>query len=165
MERLLKSADETSNPLCFIVIIPRWSERESWNTLNQSKWCIKTVHLSQSDHGFCEGAQHLRDHTRRYRQSNHDTSIFFLQSKRGAEKWIVNDSKLDRLCAAFRPMNAQSHLVVEKKKRKREEDTTVSNVVVSSSSLVGLVKKKKNSNISPGGEKKKKHKKKKKRCR
>ncbi len=55
MEKLLDIADKTSNALCFVVIIPQWTERESWNKLSKSKWCVKVVHLSQSDHGFCEG--------------------------------------------------------------------------------------------------------------
>ena len=73
------------------------------------------------------GAQQLRDQTRRYRHSNHDTSIFFLQSERGVEKYAVSDSKVDRLRAAFRPMHARSHLVgtvtsSEKKKKRKCDD-------------------------------------------
>lgn len=119
IESLLRVADENTKPMSFVVIVPKWTERESWTRLSDSKWCAQAITLEQKDHGFCEGAQQLRDHTRRYRQSNHNTSVFFLQSERGARKWPVTDAKIERLRLSFRPMRAASHLSAEGEKKKK----------------------------------------------
>ena len=105
MEHLL-SVSNGKEPLSFIVIIPYWPEKPCWKGLEGSAACRKVLHLKREDHGYTEGGQHYRP--ARYRLSNHDTSVFFLQNDEGAKRWPCTSAKEAKLRQAFRPLhNAQ----------------------------------------------------------
>lgn len=101
MEGLLRAAEERGLPLCFVVVIPRWEDKACWQELRGSTFQKAVLDLPQAEHGFCEGGQHHR--LRRYRQANHDSTVFVLQSAKGALQWPASRAKLRRLAAAFRP--------------------------------------------------------------
>ena len=98
MGKLLAGSNE---PLSFIVIIPYWPEKKCWKELGGAPTCRKVLHLTKEGHGYTEGAQHYREN--RYRISNHDTSIFFLQNKEGFKKWPATAANEKRLRRAFHP--------------------------------------------------------------
>lgn len=100
MDHLLQ---KTTQPLGFIVIIPHWPEKQCWKDLEGSRWCRHILHLAREDHGYTEGGQHYRE--QRYRLSNHDTSVFFLQNAEGMAKWPTTEAKIEKLRHAFRPLH------------------------------------------------------------
>lgn len=99
METLLRAAEASREPLCFVVIIPTWSEKACWKALKGSRFCRATLELPQAEHGYCQGGQHYR--RKRHQQANHDSSVFFLQSSAAAQVWPTTPAKLCRLRAAF----------------------------------------------------------------
>ena len=102
MESLLRLADdETQSSLMFIVIIPAWKDRECWQRLDASPWCSHTLTLPAREHGYYQGSQHLKKKT--FKQSNSDSSIFFLQSMQCAKLSPVTTRQTSKLKQAFRP--------------------------------------------------------------
>jgi hypothetical protein len=96
MNRALQSCEE---PLMFVVFVPTWKDTPGWNLLNESTFLSKHLSLTQSSHYYCEGTQHRRKD--RYRVASFDTSVFILQNKEAASKWMVEGSHVDDLKAAF----------------------------------------------------------------
>lgn len=87
--RELKVANQEGRNLTFVVVVPTASEdttvsvkhsaNDSFQRMVTSPYCKKQIMLSARAHGYIEGAQHLRP--TRYKESNYDTSVIFLQSK------------------------------------------------------------------------------------
>ena len=84
----LKKADRLGTRLTFVVVVPtagsgkdrvvQKAALDSFKQMTDSPWCRKHIKLSAREHGYIEGAQHLR--TTKYKQSSYDTSVILLQS-------------------------------------------------------------------------------------
>jgi phosphorylated CTD-interacting factor 1 len=110
IEYNLTLADQTSSCLTFVVIIPTASTSEDVRTAKRfatksfqrmlgSAACRLHISLAARDHGYIEGAQHLRP--TRYKESNFDTSVILLQSS-AARKENIDENNLEkRLRSAF----------------------------------------------------------------
>ncbi|KAF1335638.1 Phosphorylated ctd interacting factor 1, ww domain, partial [Globisporangium splendens] len=96
MTALLDAAD---GPLAFIIIIPAWNETQGWQQLNKSRYNQKHVLISQKDHGYCEGKQHIRK--TRWRIASFDTSVFFWQNSKAMSKWKITQEAIGDLKAGF----------------------------------------------------------------
>lgn len=119
----LAKADRLSSSLTFVVIVPtagagkdgvvQKAAAESFNRMLNSVYCRLHMTLSARDHGYIEGAQHLR--TTRYKQSSYDTSVIVLQSSLARRK----DANLDTVSIKNQiKMSFASQHEVELKKRK-----------------------------------------------
>merc|ERR1719321_2450365 len=81
----------------------------AWEKLKNHPMLRSQVLLSDRDHGFLDGSQHMRKD--RNRQAQHSTSIFFLQNEAGMKKWPVSKNLVGALKAAFAkgvPTDAQA---------------------------------------------------------
>ena len=90
----LDAADEKKRALSFVIIVPACDDADaaggdvpvarqfaaaSFNAMLQSEYQSHHILLSSGDHGYVEGAQHLRP--TRFKTSMYDTSVVLLQSK------------------------------------------------------------------------------------
>lgn len=101
MEELLQS---TNKALGFVVIIPAWEDRPGWARLHRCPYMRHHIKVAAKQHGYTEGAQHLR--RTRFRISTCDTSIFFLFNQKAIKKWPITVSMEKSLCHAFRSQHA-----------------------------------------------------------
>jgi phosphorylated CTD-interacting factor 1 len=108
MERRLDRANEKQLNLTYVVVVPTAASKSSSvakefaNESFQLFLQLSYHHfiLESRDHGFVEGAQHLKP--TRYKQSSYDTSIFILNSK-AASKNMSDISQLEtNIREAFR---------------------------------------------------------------
>ena len=92
----LEVADEKKRALSFVIIVPACDDAAdaaggdvpvarqfaavSFNAMLQSEYQSHHILLGSGDHGYVEGAQHLRP--TRFKTSMYDTSVILLQSKR-----------------------------------------------------------------------------------
>jgi phosphorylated CTD-interacting factor 1 len=85
-----KLLDGSKEPMSFVIIVPGWTECESWGLIDNSKYKTRDMELlAKDDHGFCDGASHQRRD--RYRDSCFDTAVFFLQNAQGKKSYPVTD--------------------------------------------------------------------------
>jgi phosphorylated CTD-interacting factor 1 len=99
MQVLLAAADGregVGGALTFVVIIPYWPDKPCWQALERSTSCSVHLRLPQAEHGFLEGGQHYRPQL--WRRANHDTSVFFLQSRSALRP---SHASLEALRSAF----------------------------------------------------------------
>ena len=90
----LEAADEKKRALSFVIIVPACDDADatsrdapvarqfaaaSFNAMLQSEYQSHHILLGSGDHGYVEGAQHLRP--TRFKTSMYDTSVILLQSK------------------------------------------------------------------------------------
>lgn len=66
---------------------------------HRSRWIRGGFHISAADHGFCDGAQHIREDM--MRPSSFDTAVVFLQNNSGATKWRVTPALIEGFKAAM----------------------------------------------------------------
>lgn len=99
IEELLRTAAGSNKPLSFCIVVPGWTEAESWKLLSRSPFRRARWLVAKEDHGFCDGAQHQRRD--RYRESPFDTAVFVLQTDAGAAKWPVNSTIEQKLREAM----------------------------------------------------------------
>ena len=78
MDLLLQRADTAGAPLTFAVIVPGWLDDPGVARLVSSPYTRLRLDVPKEDHGFCDGAQHMRRD--RYRASPYDTLVFVMQS-------------------------------------------------------------------------------------
>ena len=107
MEQQLVAADRKERRLTFAVIVPtanrktstsdiaaaKQAAKESFDRMVTSTFCRHHIVLSAREHGYIEGAQHLRP--TKYKQSSYDTSVILLQSKL-ARQVPLDTSKLEK---------------------------------------------------------------------
>jgi phosphorylated CTD-interacting factor 1 len=110
MEECLTVATREKKRLTFFVIVPTANVREdavpppkrhaeeSFSTMRSSTHCRLHVVLPSREHGYVEGAQHLRP--TRYKQSPYDTSLILLQSE-AAQQGLDTKSFEKKLRKAF----------------------------------------------------------------
>jgi phosphorylated CTD-interacting factor 1 len=102
LERLLKDAEARNDALSFTVITPYWPKRAAWEALNKSAFRTRApVVVAARDHFYVDGAQHCKRKT--HKPASCDTSVLFLQTSRGREKYVATDETVEALRAAFRP--------------------------------------------------------------
>jgi len=120
IHELLSKAEKKSEPMSFVVMIPRWDDCKGWSSMSSSSFLRANLLLRRRDHGYCEGRQHARP--TRYRIAPCDTSVFILQNSRGFEKWPPTESKAKFILEAFRSRHVNSKTVIaEKRKKKRKK--------------------------------------------
>ncbi|KAL1520120.1 hypothetical protein AB1Y20_023592 [Prymnesium parvum] len=101
MEEALREADACTRELCFVVVVPHWPDKECWRAIASSSWTRHTLHIPQARHAYMEGGQHYRASL--YRLSNHDSSMFVLQSKEALRKRPVTPEIESVLIDAWLP--------------------------------------------------------------
>ena len=107
MNALLARANRNDEPLQFIIVLPLWRGKPHWDAIEASPYCQSVLELPQNEHGYTEGAQHLRKD--RYRVSSSDSSVMFLQSRAATRCWSVSPSLIRALRDAFRPRHQSAH--------------------------------------------------------
>lgn len=90
----LEVADEKKRALSFVIVVPACDDADgaggdvpiarqfaaaSFNAMLQSEYQMHHILLGSGDHGYVEGAQHLR--STRFKTSMYDTSVILLQSR------------------------------------------------------------------------------------
>ncbi|CAB9524933.1 Phosphorylated CTD-interacting factor 1 [Seminavis robusta] len=129
----LAQADKTDRALSFVVIIPSVGDNDNkdhkkvssavkrfaaraHNDMCHSKRCTLHIVLPAKEHGYVEGAQHLRP--TRYKRSLYDTSVILLQSQ--AAQGNNNFDKTlfeEKIRLAFAERHSEEH----QKRQKVEE--------------------------------------------
>ncbi|KAL3924683.1 MAG: hypothetical protein SGILL_000895 [Bacillariaceae sp.] len=132
--RVLARAADSDRALSFVVVVPSASEADkttsamkgdteaavkhaagrSFRDMISNNLCTKHTRLKAREHGYIEGAQHLRP--TQYKQSSYDTSIIVLQSPKAALQFSDNEKKT-ALESELRQAFASRH-EIELKKRK-----------------------------------------------
>lgn len=121
MQNRLMRADKKRLSLTFVVVVPSAASKtslvakdfctQSFEVL--SKLSSKHVLLKSREHGYVEGAQHLKP--TRYKESPYDTSVFVLQSKESMK--VTNLAPLEEsLRIAF---SSQHEDELQKRKEKK----------------------------------------------
>jgi phosphorylated CTD-interacting factor 1 len=115
MQKQLELANENEIPLTFAVVVPTAAEDEggsavakkaaaaSYQEMLSSSNLRIHVKLAAREHGYLEGAQHLKP--TKYKQSSYDTSIIVLQS----DKAFADCSDLKKLERDLRKAFASRH--------------------------------------------------------
>ena len=97
---LLEVAEAAGRALCFAVVLPGWTDCEGYQRLHAAaRWLRSTLLVAASDHGFVDGGQYARPHSKR--ESPYDTRLFVLQTDAHAAAWPVADSVMAELERAF----------------------------------------------------------------
>ncbi|KAL3922524.1 MAG: hypothetical protein SGILL_002156 [Bacillariaceae sp.] len=115
MSNALAEADGNERALSFVVVVPSASKARkkastegkmddesvvkqaasrSFQDMVTSKYCATHLRLKAREHGYVEGAQHLRPTM--YKQSSYDTSVIILQSPKARELEGERASTLER---------------------------------------------------------------------
>ena len=85
---------------------PPRSYQAGWRALHGAAHMTCEVVLPRSKHAYVDGGQHYGRRGRRggapLRLSNHDSSVFFLQSRKAAAAAAVTPEKQQRIIEAFR---------------------------------------------------------------
>jgi phosphorylated CTD-interacting factor 1 len=121
MQRRLEKADEAGRSLTFVVVVPSAESKVSLvanSFASQSyellrKLACKHVLLKSREHGYVEGAQHIKP--TRYKQSAYDTSVLILQSEAAVAKRMADFASIEDI---LRKSFASQH-DVELRERKR----------------------------------------------
>ena len=87
---LMDAANAANEILHIIVVIPTWPDKECWVAVKDSVHCQKVLTLPKSKHAYIDGGQHQGRRAKPLRLSNHDSSLFLLQSKKAASLTPLN---------------------------------------------------------------------------
>ena len=101
MQSLLDEADQHGRHLAFIVVIPTWPEQQCWKALRDSKHNASHLRLPRSKHAYLDGGQHIGRRESPIRLSNHDSSVFFLLSRKAKQGTPMTFERERRLREAF----------------------------------------------------------------
>ena len=96
---LLAAAQSSAEPLCFAVVLPGWEDCAGYRALLAAPLLRRTLLVAAADHGYVDGAQHVRP--RAYRASTYDTRLFVLQSDAHAAAHPLDDEAMARLETAL----------------------------------------------------------------
>ena len=132
MFEALERADKKGSRLTFVVVVPsvgilpkrdselhilhntafaKYAAEKSFQRMMSSVYCMKHIRLSAREHGYVEGAQHLRP--TQFKQSSYDSSIIILQST------ATYETDLEELEKKIRVAFSSRHKM-ELMKRKRD---------------------------------------------
>eukprot|EP01134_Creolimax_fragrantissima_P005958 CFRG5958T1 len=108
--------------LSFVIVVPAWKEVRMWSVLTQSKFLRgDPLIIPARNHGYCDGSQHNRRPSERYRVSSYDTAVFFLQTDAGAVKWPATPEVRTDLVAAMTEIVGSAKDVSELEDRYRKQ--------------------------------------------
>ena len=127
---VLQRADNDNTRLTFVVVVPsadnkkktnkdeavvKHEAQKSFRSMVSSVYCTKHIQLKAREHGYVEGAQHLRP--TQYKQSSYDTSVIILQSPK-AKKYGLDKTNMEQLEKDIRIAFASRHEneIMERKK-------------------------------------------------
>lgn len=129
----LSQANDDNKSLSFLVIIPSVHDQElatsairmasavkrfakrAHRQMVDSDTCTLHLVLPAKEHGYVEGAQHLRP--TRYKKSLYDTSVILLQSKRARDTTVLSKERFE---ARIREAFAERHSEETKKRSERK---------------------------------------------
>jgi len=133
MTKVLEKADNDNTRLTFAVIVPSADNKKkknkdeavvkhealtSFRNLESSVYCTTHIKLKSREHGYVEGAQHLRP--TQYKESSYDTSVIVLQSLK-ARKYGLDEKKMKQFEKDLRLAFASRHKnELTERKRKAE---------------------------------------------
>jgi phosphorylated CTD-interacting factor 1 len=146
MLKALERADKKGSRLTFVVVVPsidgaskknskaskssdqnndtiavaKHAAEKSFRRMISSVYCKKHIQLYAREHGYVEGAQHLRP--TQYKQSSYDTSVIILQSR--ADSSGMNEPDLKTLEKNLRLAFSSRH-TMELMERKRKANSTL----------------------------------------
>lgn len=101
MQRHITSLlQSTREPLSFLVVVPTWEAKPSWQSLEASPYTRYHLRISNRSHGYKEGAQAATT-SNRVRKATSDTSVFFMRNTAGHLRWPITTPALQRLRTAF----------------------------------------------------------------
>lgn len=136
MNEQLVAANQNESCLTFVVIVPSTSDvgniqraaakrfgGESLQRMLNSSFCRRHILLKAKEHGYVEGAQHLRP--TKYKESLYDTSVIVLQSSRARERKLDVEKLESDVRGAF-----ESRHRAETERRAQEHDVGVDEVGV-----------------------------------
>lgn len=132
----LEAADELRSALSFVIIVPACDDADaadgdvpgarqfaaaSFNAMLQSEYHSHHILLGSGDHGYVEGAQHLRP--TRFKTSMYDTSVILLQSKQARKDMKSGGNWRSRFEKGIRAAFQSGHEreTLDRKKRKVDE--------------------------------------------
>jgi phosphorylated CTD-interacting factor 1 len=105
----LAKADRHGTLLTFVVVVPtvgcdkdgevHRAAAQSFQRMVHSESCRLHIQLAAREHGYVEGAQHLR--ATRYKQSSYDTSVIILQSQSARDQLFDEIEVEKKIQAAF----------------------------------------------------------------
>lgn len=152
MLEALERADEKGARLTFIIVVPsidtskknskgskssdhndstavaKHLAKKSFLRMTSSVYCKKHIQLSAREHGYIEGAQHLRP--TQYKESSYDTSVIILQSldlpPSTADAGAIESSDLKELEKKIRLAFSSRHKT-ELMERKRKASSNIEN--------------------------------------
>ena len=101
IDSLMDAANAANEILHIIVVIPTWPDKECWVAVKDSVHCQKVLTLPKSKHAYIDGGQHQGRRAKPLRLSNHDSSLFLLQSKKAASLTPLNFARERKLREAF----------------------------------------------------------------
>eukprot|EP00965_Chrysotila_dentata_P089639 2959468-Pleurochrysis_carterae.AAC.1 len=87
---LLEAAEASREPMTMVMVLPGWLDSRGWQQVNASRLLRRRLLVAAADHGFVDGAQHMRRYS--YRQSPYDTALFFLQTGAAEVTTAVSDA-------------------------------------------------------------------------
>jgi len=124
VESLLARAERECAALSFVIIVPAWTDCKFWAALLASVFliCDHDVVKAQ-DHGFCDGSQHARPSHERHRVSSYDTGVWYLQTRKAAQQWVVTDSVRGLVIEKMRNALGTVKNVQELEKRYRPDNS------------------------------------------
>jgi phosphorylated CTD-interacting factor 1 len=136
IEENLQAADVRGSSLTFVVIVPNAGDTKDSNRaaakrfggialqkmLDSPYMCLHVL-LPAKEHGYVEGAQHMRP--TRFKESLYDTSVIILQSAKAREQHHENLNKKGQVEAKIRGAFESRHREEVAKRKRREEDGTV----------------------------------------
>jgi len=101
IDAVLSYTHEHDPPLAtsFVIIVPAWTDERSHEMMKESRFCKRQIVLEKSQHSYKSGAQHSS--LQQYHDAGFKTSVFFLQNRKGAEKWPVTDMRVRMIQKAF----------------------------------------------------------------
>jgi phosphorylated CTD-interacting factor 1 len=132
IEYNLEQADGRNALLTFVVIVPNAGDDKdsqraaakrfggiSLQRMMTSSSCRLHILLSAKEHGYVEGAQHMRP--TRYKESLYDTSVIVLQSKQACQRELDKSRLEEKIREAFASRHRE-----EVERRKEEHDSDAS---------------------------------------
>lgn len=121
----MAKANSEGRALTFAVIVPAVHEKDlisdnmkvasaakrfagrAHQQMVKSRFCTHHILLRAKEHGYVEGAQHLRP--TRYKRSLYDTSVIILQSKKAQEMPLDKEKLESSIRVAFAERHSEEH--------------------------------------------------------
>ena len=80
MGSLLDRSERKKEALTFVIVIPYWKDEACWQMLARHKYVSRVLLFKQEEHGYLAGGEYYRAAGSVWQPSNHDSSLFLLQT-------------------------------------------------------------------------------------